>query len=221
MTDLEERLGYEFSDRGLLEKALTHTSWANEHGLSHIESNERLEFLGDSVLSTIVSKKLYMEHPDYTEGQLTRTRAALVCEKSLAEFAGEIGLGNDIKLGRGEAMGSGRSKPSILSDCFEAVIAAIFLDGGMDEARSFVLSFITEEDPGIDSKSQLQQLVQARGIDLEYRLESEEGPQHARTFTIDAYLDGKFYSRGVGSSKQRAEMSAAAGALSKLSKGRA
>lgn len=216
MTSLEERLGYEFKDRTLLETALTHTSWANEHGLTHKDSNERLEFLGDSVLSHIVAHKLYNEHDAYSEGELTRTRAALVCESSLSEFAKQIGLGADIKLGKGEDKSGGRDKASILSDCFEAVLAAIYLDGGYDIAEDFVLSFIKTEGSELDSKSELQKYVQENGYLLEYILVDEQGPEHMKEFTFEARINGECVARGKGSSKHRAEMDAASKALKAL-----
>ena len=184
--------------------------------MTHSESNERLEFLGDSVLSVIVAKKLYNEHPSYSEGELTRTRAALVCESSLSEFAKQLGLGADLRLGKGEDKSGGREKASILSDCFEAVIAAIYLDGGYDTEEDFVLSFITEEASDMDSKSELQRYVQENGYSLEYRLADESGPEHSKLFTFDVFINDEYVSTGSGTSKHRAEMKAAENALGVL-----
>ena len=151
MNEFERKIGYEFGDISLLEEALTHSSYANEHGLGRIACNERLEFLGDSVLSVIVSGYLFAKQPKLPEGELTKRRASLVCEGALASYAREISLGEFIKLGHGEAKGGGASRPSILADCFEAVIAAIFLDGGMMPAEFFVMRFIEEHNDLADA----------------------------------------------------------------------
>ena len=166
MKQLEERLGYLFHDRSLLENALTHSSYANENKQKGEASNERLEFLGDSVLGMVVADHLFRSHPDMPEGELTRTRAALVCEESLVEVARKLELGQYLKLGRGEDAGGGRKRPSIQADAVEAVIAAVYLDGGIGSARKFITSFILtnnerEQEGGIrDYKTALQELVQ-------------------------------------------------------------
>lgn len=218
MENFEQTIGYEFGDIELLEEALTHSSYANEHGLGRIACNERLEFLGDSVLSVIVSEYLFSQRPKLPEGELTKRRAALVCESALATYANEIDLGAYIKLGRGEVKGGGGSRPSILADCFEAVIAAIFLDGGMMPAQYFVMRFIEEHDELVehprDYKTELQEIIQQNPEErLRYILAEESGPDHDKTFIFEVHLNSNVIGRGAGHSKKQAEQNAAREAL--------
>ena len=223
MKQLEERLGYLFHDRSLLENALTHSSYANENKQKGEASNERLEFLGDSVLGMVVADHLFRSHPDMPEGELTRTRAALVCEESLVEVARKLELGQYLKLGRGEDAGGGRKRPAIQADAVEAVIAAVYLDGGIGSARKFITSFILtnnerEQEGGIrDYKTALQELVQREsGQVLSYRLTGESGPDHAKVFRVEVDLNGTPAGKGEGRSKKEAEQSAAKAAIAHL-----
>ena len=217
MEQLQNNLGYQFKNPALLARALTHSSYANER---HVNTgdNERLEFLGDSVLGFITAEYLFANHRDFPEGELTKLRAYAVCEKSLFAYAEEIGLGNYLKLGKGEERTGGRTRPSVLSDAFEAVIAAIYLDGGMDEAKKFVLRFVVpyvEAKPTFkDYKTMLQEVVQKnQGETLEYVLVSETGPDHDKCFTVEVHLNSNVIGRGVGGSKKKAEQNAAKEAL--------
>ncbi len=217
MEQLQNNLGYQFKNPALLSRALTHSSYANER---HVDTgdNERLEFLGDSVLGFITAEYLFANHRDFPEGELTKLRAYAVCEKSLFAYAEEIGLGNYLKLGKGEERTGGRTRPSVLSDAFEAVIAAIYLDGGMDEAKKFVLRFVVpyvEAKPTFkDYKTMLQEVVQKnQGETLEYVLVSETGPDHDKCFTVEVHLNSNVLGRGVGGSKKKAEQNAAKEAL--------
>lgn len=219
MTELEMIIGYEFKNKELLETALTHSSFANEHSKSII-CNERLEFLGDSVLSLVVSTFIYDNFPDYPEGNLTKLRASLVCEKALFAFAKEIKLGNFIKLSHGEKRGGGANRPSIVSDAFEALIAALYLDGGYETAQSFVLKFVKPQTKHIkaipvkDYKTTLQEIVQKNpGERIEYRLVGESGPDHNKHFTVEVMLNSNCIGRGGGRSKKEAEQQAAREAL--------
>lgn len=217
MEQLQNNLGYHFKNPALLARALTHSSYANER---HVDTgdNERLEFLGDSVLGFITAEYLFANHRDFPEGELTKLRAYAVCEKSLFSYAEEIELGNYLKLGKGEERTGGRTRPSVLSDAFEAVIAAIYLDGGMDEAKKFVLRFVVpyvEAKPTFkDYKTMLQEVVQKnQGETLEYVLVSETGPDHDKCFTVEVHLNSNVIGRGVGGSKKKAEQNAAKEAL--------
>lgn len=217
MEQLQNNLGYHFKNPALLARALTHSSYANER---HVDTgdNERLEFLGDSVLGFITAEYLFANHRDFPEGELTKLRAYAVCEKSLFSYAEEIGLGNYLKLGKGEERTGGRTRPSVLSDAFEAVIAAIYLDGGMDEAKKFVLRFVVpyvEAKPTFkDYKTMLQEVVQKnQGETLEYVLVSETGPDHDKCFTVEVHLNSNVIGCGVGGSKKKAEQNAAKEAL--------
>ncbi len=217
MEQLQNNLGYHFKNPALLARALTHSSYANER---HVDTgdNERLEFFGDSVLGFITAEYLFANHRDFPEGELTKLRAYAVCEKSLFSYAEEIGLGNYLKLGKGEERTGGRTRPSVLSDAFEAVIAAIYLDGGMDEAKKFVLRFVVpyvEAKPTFkDYKTMLQEVVQKnQGETLEYVLVSETGPDHDKCFTVEVHLNSNVIGRGVGGSKKKAEQNAAKEAL--------
>ena len=222
MTTLEEKLGYVFQDRSLLENALTHSSCANE-SRGKLQSNERLEFLGDSILGMVVADHLYRNHPDLPEGELTRTRAALVCEESLVEVAAELDLGEYLRLGKGEEAGGGRHRPSIQADAVEAVLAAVYLDGGIGSARKIITRYILcREVEGLNSsrdyKTALQELVQREsGQVLKYRLTGEEGPDHDKRFFVEVDLNGTPVGAGKGHSKKEAEQMAAKAAITKLS----
>lgn len=224
MKTLEEKLGYTFADRSLLQAALYHSSYANEHRGSGIRSNERLEFLGDAVLGLVTADYLYRKHPDLPEGDLTRIRAALVCEESLHEVAQSLGLGNYLKLGRGEESGGGRQRPSILADATESVFAAVYLDGGMEEARALIHRILLSrereevvEERRRDYKTALQELVQRTpGHMITYKLVWETGPDHCRVFVMEVLVDGESVGQGRGYSKKSAEQAAARSALEKL-----
>ena len=223
MKTLEEKLGYIFRDSSLLENALTHSSCANE-SRGKLHSNERLEFLGDSILGMVVAEHLYRNHPDLPEGELTRTRAALVCEESLVEVAKELGLGDYLKLGKGEEAGGGRNRPSIRADAVEAVLAAVYLDGGIGSARKIIQKYILTREvsslSGIrDYKTALQELVQREsGQVLKYRLTGESGPDHDKRFFVEVDLNGTPVGNGGGHSKKEAEQMAAKAAIQKLRK---
>lgn len=223
MTALEERLGYSFRNRALLETALTHSSYANENRASGIVCNERLEFLGDSVLGVTVADFLYRHFPDMPEGRMTRLRAELVCEQSLHRVALELHLGDYLRLGKGEEHNGGRKRASILSDAVEAVIAAMYLDAGMETAAEFIHRCLLDDVRAIetpsftDYKTSLQELVQRHsGQVLSYELVGEEGPDHAKTFRVQVCLNGEPLGRGTGRTKKEAEQTAAANALEAL-----
>ncbi len=218
MTHLERTIGYTFGDPSLLDEALRHSSYANETGQSRLESNERLEFLGDSVLSIIVSEYLFAMRPKLPEGELTKRRAALVCESALAKYAGEINLGDNILLGKGEIKGGGAHRPSTTSNAFEALIAAIYLDGGIEPARYFVLRFIHKHDvideDTWDYKTELQEVIQKNPEErVRYLVVKEEGPDHDKTFTVEVRLNSNVIGTGAGHSKKQAEQRAAHEAL--------
>ncbi len=220
MNSLENRLNYKFKDKNLLKNALTHSSYANEirNGIS---SNERLEFLGDSILSLIVSEHIFARFPDMPEGELTRLRASLVCEKALCGFSREIGLGEHLLLGRGEDKGGGRERDSILADAFEAVLAAIYLDGGMESAKKHVMNFVlreincnNDENDFKDYKTLLQEIIQRNPEEyVTYILTDEKGPDHDKMFTVEVRLNSNTIGTGSGKSKKRAEQMAAKQAL--------
>lgn len=217
MSVFEQIIGYTFHDESLLQTALTHSSFANEMG-GKMPFNERLEFLGDSVLGMITAEYLYKTHPEMPEGQLTKLRASLVCEKSLHKFAQSIKLGEFMNLGKGEVNTGGRQRPSILADAFESLIAAIYLDAGFEEAKKFVLGFISQaaiEEPDIsDYKSALQEIVQKNhGEILEYFMVGESGPDHNKTFLVEVRLNSNVIGSGEGHSKKQAEQMAAKQAL--------
>ncbi|MCC8181630.1 MAG: ribonuclease III [Clostridiales bacterium] len=222
MKTLEEKLGYRFQDQSLLENALTHSSYANEHHAGHSQSNERLEFLGDSVLGMVVADYLYRSFPTLPEGDLTRMRASLVCEGNLVNVAALWDLGAYLRLGKGEEICGGRERPSIRADAVEAVLAAVYLDGGIAQARKLVQRFILDNmsqvDPaGQDFKTALQELVQRRsGQSLTYHLLSQAGPDHAKTFEMEVRLNDKPVGVGKGRSKKDAEQAAARAALKAL-----
>ncbi len=217
--EFEREIGYTFKNKKLLTEALTHSSYANE-GKKHLHNNERLEFLGDSVLSVIIAEHLFQHFKHIPEGELTRLRASLVCEQALFEFAQKIRLGEFILLGRGEENTGGRERPSIVSDAFEAVIAAVFLDGGMEAAKKYVLSFVPDDlspkkcSGFSDYKTVLQEIIQQNKEEkVEYVLTDESGPDHNKTFVIEVHLNSNVIGTGKGKSKKQAEQNAAKEAL--------
>ena len=221
--DLEAAIGYRFKNISLLQNALTHSSYANERWHNSLLSNERLEFLGDAILGMTVAKYLYQTFPDHPEGELTRMRADMVCEQTLAKVAARIDLGKHLLLGNGEEQGGGRKRNSILADAVESVIAASYLDGGLEAAQQFIEKFILVEVPvtrlhNADYKTALQELVQQKKNQvLTYTLIGESGPDHDKKFEVEVKLNGKVVGTGSGSSKKRAEQDAARSALEKLS----
>ena len=220
--DLEKAIGYSFQNITLLQNALAHSSYANERWHDGRKSNERLEFLGDSILGMVTAEFLFRTFPDRLEGDLTRMRADMVCEKSLARVAEEIQLGNHLLLGNGEELSGGRRRDSILADAVESVIAACFLDGGMEAARAFIDRFVLREVPtkklhNQDYKTALQELVQQKKNQvLSYALVGERGPDHDKWFDVEVRLNGAPVGTGSGSSKKRAEQDAARVAIEKL-----
>lgn len=222
MEALEEKLGYRFANRALLENALTHSSYANENRAKGVQSNERLEFLGDSILGMITAEHLYCTFPNRPEGELSRIRADLVCETNLAKVAGQLHLGSYLLLGHGEEQGGGRTRESILADAVESVLAAAYLDGGFSAASSLVHRFILTDIPAehprnVDYKTQLQELVQQKKDQvIQYELTGQSGPDHAKQFQVEVRLNGSVVGQGTGSSKKRAEQEAARVAMEKL-----
>jgi ribonuclease-3 len=220
--DLEIAIGYRFKNISLLQNALSHSSYANERYHNALMSNERLEFLGDSILGMLVADYLYRTFPDRPEGELTRMRADMVCESTLAGVANRLDLGRHLLLGKGEELGGGRTRISILADAVESVIAACYLDGGMEAAVQFVQKFILVYVPvtkmqHVDHKTALQEHVQQKKNQvITYRLIGEEGPDHDKHFTVEVLINDTVYGVGTGSSKKRAEQDAARVALEKL-----
>jgi ribonuclease-3 len=224
--ELEKKLNYTFRRPELLSEALNHSSYANEHRGERMNSNERLEFLGDAVLGFVSADFLFSRHPDAPEGDLTRIRAALVCEESLHEVACKLELGRYLKLGKGEEAGGGRTRPSILADATEAVFAAVYLDGGMEAASALIHRCLLDaereeavEERRRDCKTELQELVQRQpDQELTYRMAGESGPDHDKTFAAEVLLNGAVVGQGSGHSKKEAEQAAAAAALETLSR---
>ena len=221
LNELEKRIGYSFQDKKLLEHAMIHSSYANEHHLGKLGCNERLEFLGDAVLEVVSSDFLFRTFPEMPEGDMTKTRASLVCEPTLAFCAQEIDLGGFLLLGKGEDATGGRGRDSVVSDAMEALIGAIYLDGGFASAKEFVLKFILNDLENkqlfYDSKTILQEIVQEKGTHLvEYRLMKEEGPDHNKSFTVDVLVSGQVMGTGVGHTKKAAEQEAAYQAIRKM-----
>lgn len=220
MTDiknLEKNLKYTFRDSSLLQNALIHPSYINERHMERIYSNQRLEFFGDSVLSLAVSEYIFTNLRSFPEGKLTELRARVVCEESLAKMAEKLEVGDYLILGKGEIKSGGNRRPSTLSDAMEAIIAAVYLDGGFEEAKKLVLTNLADDineysktgETTTNYKSELQEFVQARGMVLSYKVVEESGPEHAKSFVVSANIDGKEISQGQGSSKKRAEQDAA------------
>jgi len=215
----QKRIGYKFKDTSLLLRALTHSSFANENRASGVQDNERLEFLGDSVLGMNTALHLYGKYPDEPEGELTKMRSSLVCTGALGVRAKAIDLGSQLRLGHGEESGGGRERASILADAFEAVIGAIYLDSGEQEARKFIKRFVFDAEEGgewsiTDYKTTLQEIVQKnRGEKLSYRMLETNGPDHERSFTVEVMINSNHIGTGYGKSKKEAEQMAAREAL--------
>ena len=221
--ELEKKIGYQFRDKSLLKQALTHSSFANEQRINKLKDYERLEFLGDAVLELISSDFLFHENPQMPEGKLTKLRSSMVCEPALAYCARDIELGRYMLLGKGEDMTGGRNRDSIVSDATEALLGAIYLDGGFEPAQAFVMKFILKdlEDNRIfyDSKTVLQEMVQEGGNHpVEYRLLKEEGPDHSKSFTVEALINGESMGTGTGHTKKAAEQAAAYQAIREIKK---
>jgi len=215
--DFEERIGYRFQDPTLLEQALTHSSYTKEHDLPRICCNERLEFLGDAFFDAIIGEALYRRMPKTEEGYLTKLRALVVCEESLAETARSLGIGSLLRLGRGEEHTGGRSRRSVIADAMEAVIGALFMDAGYEKTGEIVRALFRDRVEEAlagrlhsDYKSELQEMIQkVRPAEIEYVMTGEEGPDHAKTFYIDVQVDGVVWGSGSGSSKKEAQQHAA------------
>lgn len=220
MEELEKTIGYQFKNKALMREAITHSSYAKERKAQHIKYNERLEFLGDAVLSIVVSDYIFKHCPELPEGELTKLRAALVCEKSLFEFAKSMNLGQYLILSKGERNNGGAERPSILSDAFEALIAAIYIDGGIEPASKHILNFVipaiknSKTKKNKDYKTTLQEIVQQNpGEKLEYVLVAESGPDHNKHFVVEVHLNSNVIGKGGGRSKKEAEQQAAREAL--------
>lgn len=223
LDQLGKKIDYNFKDDHLLHRALTHSSYANENGLTKQDCNERLEFLGDAVLELVTSQYLFTKYPEKLEGQLTKQRAKMVCEPTLAKFAEYLALGKLIYLGKGEDNSGGRQRSSLLSDVVEAVIGAIFVDGGFDQAKQFIetifLPFAEECELFVDSKTSLQERLQRSSqADIIYDIVDEAGPDHDKYFVVRVLHDDYELGRGEGHSKKEAEQQAAADALLNLAK---
>ncbi|MBU3840585.1 MAG: ribonuclease III [Candidatus Ruminococcus intestinipullorum] len=221
LNELEEKIGYKFKDFSLLKQAMMHSSYTNEKHLEKFRCNERLEFLGDAVLELVSSEFLFLESPKVSEGELTKTRASMVCEPSLAICAKDINLGSYLLLGKGEQATGGRERSSITSDALEALIGAIYLDGGFTNAKEFIHKFILTDLENkklfYDSKTILQEIVQAsKNTGISYCLIKEEGPDHNKSFTVEVHIDGSVYGVGSGRTKKAAEQEAAYRAILKL-----
>ena len=221
MEELTEKVGYDFKDKNLLLNALTHSSYVNEKRMAKTECNERLEFLGDAVLELVSSEFLFFGNPDMPEGQMTKLRASMVCEPALAFCAREIELGDYLLLGKGEDATGGRKRDSITSDALEALIGAIYLDGGFANAKEFILKHVLNDldDKRLffDSKTILQEIVQGKlNAALEYHLLKEEGPDHNKSFSVEVVIGGKPYGTGTGRTKKAAEQDAAYQAILRL-----
>lgn len=220
--EFQEKIGYQFQQEGLLRQALTHSSYANEHRMKKLSDNERLEFLGDAVLEIVTSDFLYHEHTDVPEGELTRVRASIVCEQTLAFCTRALNLGDFLFLGKGEDQTGGRKRKSILSDAFEAIIGAIYLDGGFASAKEFIHKFILKDIEHkklfYDSKTILQEIVQSdyKGKEIEYVLTGEIGPDHDKKFVVSLVVGDKTLGEGTGRTKKAAEQEAAYRAIIKL-----
>lgn len=223
LTKLEQEIGYEFKNKDLIETALTHTSYAYER---KIESNEKLEFLGDSILEFISSEYIYINYSNLKEGEMTKVRASVVCEKSLQEIAQRHNFNNYLKLGKSEKINRTEVRPAIMADSVEAIIAAIFLDGGLEPARKFIIENLKDsievatKNIGLkDYKTVLQEILQKHGnVNIEYKIVKEEGPDHDKTFYSEVIYNGKVLAVGNGKSKKLAEMEAARKFLENIKK---
>ena len=222
--ELQSVIGYQFKEEGLLTQALTHSSYANEKHMKKGSDNERLEFLGDAVLEIASSEFLFQKYPDLPEGELTKLRASLVCEPTLAFCTQPLHLGDYLLLGKGEDMTGGRKRKSILSDALEAVIGAIYLDGGFTNAKEFILKFILKDIEHkklfYDSKTILQEVVQGENENLTYVLTNESGPDHNKSFTVEVRVEQQVLGCGTGHTKKAAEQEAAYNALLKINAGK-
>jgi|BioPla2DNA2_1021312.scaffolds.fasta_scaffold04035_6 ribonuclease-3 len=222
LLELEKKIKYQFSDSSILVNALTHSSYANEMRMSKGKNNERLEFLGDAVLELVTSEYVYTKHKDLTEGDLTKLRASIVCEPTLSACARDLDLGKYLFLGKGEDISGGRERSSILSDSLEALIGAIYLDGGFTNAKEFITHFILEDikdkELFFDSKTILQEIIQnnSKQQKIRYHLISEDGPDHNKIFTIAVYIGNEEIGIGTGRTKKAAEQEAANQAIIKL-----
>ncbi len=222
LQELENRINYRFHDPSILYHALSHSSYANEMRMSKEESNERLEFLGDAVLELVTSEYIYREYVHLSEGDMTKMRASIVCEQTLSACARELEIGEYLLLGRGEDISGGRERDSILSDVLEAVIGAIYLDGGFTNAKEFIRDFLLanlkNKELFFDSKTILQEMVQNNhsGQKLRYQLVSEEGPDHSKTFTVAVFIGNNEIGTGAGRTKKAAEQEAASQAIQRL-----
>lgn len=220
---LENRIKYQFQNKELLETALRHSSYVNEHRMNRLDCNERLEFLGDAVLELVSSEHLFQNYPQMPEGELTRLRASLVCEPTLAFCARELGLGEYLSLGKGEEMTGGRHRDSVTSDAMEAVIGAIYLDGGFANAKEFILRFVLNDIEHkklfFDSKTIFQEMVQGNiPGEISYHMVGEEGPDHDKIFSAEVWIGEKSMGTGTGRTKKAAEQMAAYQAICKLKK---
>ncbi len=225
LKELQKTIGYMFQKEYLLKQALTHSSYAHETTIKEVIDNERLEFLGDAVLELVSSEFLFQTHPDMKEGNMTKLRASLVCEQSLASCAREINLGSYLLLGKGEDLTGGRERDSILSDAWEAIIGAMYLDGGFTSAKEFILKYVLKDIEHkklfYDSKTILQEVIQNEyKQSLHYRLLSEEGPDHNKVFTVQAYMNQTPLMIGKGKTKKAAEQEAAYQSLLKFRQGK-
>ncbi len=216
--DIEKIINYTFKDKKLLDIAITHSSYAHENNIDYY--NERIEYLGDAVLELIASEFIYKNYPDLAEGEMTKARAYSVCEESLAELANNYGFSDFLKVGKCEAKKEGKYRSSILADAVEAIIGAIFLDGGLEKARSFIISHISKQveicvkDGNKDYKTKLQEKLQVNGdVKIEYKICGSKGPEHNKIFIAEVYCNNKFMGRGEGKNKKEAEMEAAKEAL--------
>lgn len=224
LSELEQKINYKFTKIYLLDRAMTHSSYANQYNLPYIEHNERMEFLGDSVLELVVSEYIFKKYRSKPEGKLTKVRANIVCEASLYERAKEIDLGEYLKLGRGEEVTGGRERTSILADAYEALIAAIYIDGGLESAREFIIpqfvdaiETVVKKENFKDYKSSLQEHVQKNpSSSIRYEIVREEGPDHNKVFFANVWVNNSLSGKGRGKSKKEAEQEAARSALSSL-----
>lgn len=222
LSEMENRIAYVFQNQTLLKQALTHSSYSNEKKIYKYENYERLEFLGDAVLELTVSEHLYFQNPDMHEGNMTKMRASLVCEPTLAYCGRSFQLGDFILLGKGEELTGGRNRDSIISDVFEAVIGAIYLDGGFTSAKEFIYKFVLNDMENkilfFDSKTILQEKVQEKGQSLTYKIISESGPDHDKEYVVAAIIDDITAGEGIGRTKKSAEQQAAYQVLLNLTK---